>query len=122
MGELLHRGDDSVVGAQPVGDTDREITTQQAAEILGVSRPTVVRLITDGELKAHIPGAERRKLFMAGVLTYREELDARRNQFIAESSAAYDEAEPGDMAGLLAEARGAHQRSKCRTAALTPTS
>ncbi len=87
---------------------DQEITTQQAAEILGVSRPTVVRLITDGELKAHIPGAERRKLLLTDVLAFREDLRARRNEFITESSAAYDDAEPSDMAELLAEARKAH--------------
>jgi excisionase family DNA binding protein len=86
---------------------DQEITTQQAAEILGVSRPTVVRLIEDGELPAHVPGAERRKLLLADVLAYREQLRARRNRFITESSSAYDDAEPGDVAALLAEARKA---------------
>jgi excisionase family DNA binding protein len=44
---------------------DEEISTQQAAEILGLSRPTVVRLIQDGELHAHAPGAVRRKLRLA---------------------------------------------------------
>lgn len=85
----------------------QEITTQQAAEILGMSRPTVVRLIEDGELPAHVPGAERRKLLLADVLTYREQLRVRRNQFITESSTAYDEADPEDAAKLLAEARKA---------------
>lgn len=86
---------------------DQEITTQQAAEILGVSRPTVVRLIEDRELPAHVPGAERRKLLLADVLAYRAQLRARRNRFITESSAAYDDAEPDDVAALLAEARKA---------------
>lgn len=84
---------------------DQEISTQQAAEILGVSRPTVVRLIKDGDLRAHIPGAKRRRLLLADVLAYREELYARRNQFIAESSASYDDIEPSDITELLAEAR-----------------
>ncbi len=71
---------------------DQEISTQQTAEILGVSRPTVVKLIEDGELSAHVPGAVRRKLRLADVLAYREELRARRNRFITESAAAeYDE-------------------------------
>lgn len=86
---------------------DQEITTQQAAEILGMSRPTVVRLIEDGELSAHVPGTERRKLLLADVLAYREQLRARRNRFITESSAAYDEAEPEDTAALLGQARKA---------------
>lgn len=86
---------------------DEEISTQQAAEILGVSRPTVVRLVEDGELPAHVPGAERRKLLLADVLAYRAQLRARRNRFITESAAAYDGAETDDVAALLAEARKA---------------
>jgi excisionase family DNA binding protein len=86
---------------------DQEITTQQAAEILGMSRPTVVRLIDDGELPAYIPGTERRKLRLADVLAYREELHERRNRFITESSDAYADTEPDEIATLLAEARKA---------------
>lgn len=86
---------------------DQEISTQQAADVLGLSRPTVVRLIDSGELTAHVPGATRRKLLLADVLVYREELRARRNRFITESSAGYDDAEPTDTADLLAEARKA---------------
>ena len=84
---------------------DQEISTQQAAEILGLSRPTVVKLIDDGELSAHVPGAVRRKLRLADVLAYREELRARRNQFITETSAEYDESDSEKIADLLAEAR-----------------
>jgi len=84
---------------------DQEISTQQAAEILGLSRPTVVKLIDGGELTAHVPGAVRRKLRLADVLAYREELRARRNQFLTESSAEYDAAGADEVAELLAEAR-----------------
>ncbi|MCV7197922.1 helix-turn-helix domain-containing protein [Mycobacterium angelicum] len=84
---------------------DREISTQQAAEILGLSRPTVVRLIEDGELHAHVPGAVRRKLRLADVLAYREELRARRNRFITESSAEFADADADEVAELLAEAK-----------------
>ncbi|MGH3451612.1 MAG: excisionase family DNA-binding protein [Haloechinothrix sp.] len=84
---------------------DQEISTQQAAEILGLSRPTVVRLIDEGELRAHVPGAVRRKLRLAEVLAYREELRARRNHFITESSAEYDDEDADDVAALLKEAR-----------------
>lgn len=84
---------------------DQEISTQQAAEILGLSRPTVVKLIDEGELPAHVPGAVRRKLRLTDVLAYREQLRARRNQFITDSSAAYGD--PGDdgLDELLAQAR-----------------
>lgn len=83
---------------------DQEISTQQAAEILGLSRPTVVKLIDEGELTAHVPGAVRRKLRLADVLAYREELRARRNQFITETASEYDEADADEVAGLLEKA------------------
>lgn len=84
---------------------DQEISTQQAAEILGLSRPTVVRLIDEGDLSAHVPGAVRRKLRLADVLAYREELRARRNRFITESSGEYDDGDGEEVAALLAESR-----------------
>jgi excisionase family DNA binding protein len=84
---------------------DQEISTQQAAEILGLSRPTVVKLIEDGELPAHVPGAVRRKLRLADVLGYREELRERRNRFISDSEAAYNGIAEDEVAAYLAEVR-----------------
>lgn len=84
---------------------DREITTQQAAELLGLSRPTVVRLINDGELDATVPGSVRRKLRLSDVLDYRSQLYARRSRFIDESSEAYDDVDVDDAAELLDQAR-----------------
>ncbi|MGB8020677.1 MAG: excisionase family DNA-binding protein [Candidatus Nanopelagicales bacterium] len=37
------------------------LTTQQVADLLGVSRPTVVKLIENGELPAQTPGQRRRR-------------------------------------------------------------
>ncbi|GAB06362.1 helix-turn-helix domain-containing protein [Gordonia amarae] len=84
---------------------DEVISTQQAADLLGLSRPTVVRLIEEGELPAHVPGAVRRRLHVADVLAYRDELHQRRNNFIAESSAQFGDIEENEVADLLAEAR-----------------
>lgn len=84
---------------------DQEVTTQQAAEILGLSRPTVVRLIDDGELEAHVPGAVRRKLRLEDVLAYRLKLYARRSEFITESSQTYDDVDVDEVGSLVAEAR-----------------
>lgn len=86
---------------------DREVSTQQAAEILGVSRPTVVRLIEEGDLPAYVPGSVRRKLRLVDVLEYREVLRERRNEFIGASSAAYDDSDPDEVARLLTAARKA---------------
>ncbi|WP_217428183.1 helix-turn-helix domain-containing protein [Microlunatus speluncae] len=84
---------------------EQEITTQQAAEILGVSRPTVVRLINDHELPATVPGATRRKLRLRDVLRYRDHLHDRRSNFIAETAAEYGEVDPAEADDLLAEVR-----------------
>lgn len=111
--EQLHEIIKQVVTALSMGQSisimtrDKEITTQQAAELLGMSRPTVVRLIDVGELPAHVPGAERRKLRLADVLAYREQLRARRNEFITESSREYGDVDADDAVELLKRARKA---------------
>lgn len=100
--DALNRGQSVSIVAR-----DREISTQQAAEILGVSRPTVVGLINKGDLAATVPGAVRRKLRLADVLAYRDSLYQRRNAFITESSAEFEEMDAAEAAALLEEARRA---------------
>lgn len=101
--EALNRGQSVSLMAR-----DQEITTQQAAEILGISRPTVVQLIEKGELPAHVPGAVRRKMLLSDVLAYKDEIRSRRNTFIAESSREFEDASLDDVDQLLEEARRAH--------------
>jgi excisionase family DNA binding protein len=52
------------------------LTTQQAADLLGVSRPTVVKLVESGEVPAQTPGQRRRMIKLDDVLAYR----ARRRE------------------------------------------
>lgn len=59
-----------------------KLTTQQAADLLGVSRPTVVRLITDGTLPAERIG-NRHRLLLDDVLTYREQRRNRQYEALA---------------------------------------
>ncbi|MDV6376576.1 helix-turn-helix domain-containing protein [Deinococcus arenicola] len=54
-----------------------EISTQQAAELLGVSRPYLVKLVEAGELP-HRKVGPRRRLHLQDVLAYRERLEQTR--------------------------------------------
>lgn len=56
---------------------DEEVTTQDAANLLNVSRPYVVSLIERQELPCRKVGS-RRRLRLADVLTYREIQQARQ--------------------------------------------
>jgi excisionase family DNA binding protein len=55
---------------------DSELTTQEAADILGISRTYIVRLIDDDKLPARLVGTHRR-LRAADVLAYKARRDAR---------------------------------------------
>ena len=56
---------------------ESEIGTQQAADLLNVSRPYLVKLVESGTLP-HRKVGPRRRLHLEDVLTYRAGLDAQR--------------------------------------------
>ncbi|MGH3447271.1 MAG: helix-turn-helix domain-containing protein [Nocardioidaceae bacterium] len=104
--EALHSGRAVTVAPQSL-----TLTTQQAADLLGVSRPTVVRLIDGGHLRAEKVG-NRRRLLLDDVLAYRE--SRRQEQYAALDALAVEIEEEEDVADVLEELRATRKAVAAR--------
>jgi len=80
VAEVLARGDSITV--VPVG---REVTTQQAADLLNVSRQYLVRLLDEGRIPFRKTGKHRR-LRIEDVLAFKEKRDKDRRAGLRELS------------------------------------
>ena len=102
--EVMRQGKATLVA--PVG---LRLTTQEAADLLGVSRPTLVKLLEDGAIPFEKPNRHRR-VRLQDCLDFqarrRDEQRAAMNQLVEETSAlGLYEGSPADYATALKAAR-----------------
>ena len=76
---------------------DGELTMSQAAELLGVPRPTLARLLERGEIPFEKPSLHRR-VNLADLLAYKPRISERRSAVLAEMTA--EAAEGDDFHGV----------------------
>ena len=80
---LTELGEGNTVKLVPI---HAELTTQEAADLLNVSRPTLIKLLDDGEIPFHRSGI-RRKVRFADLRQYQETLEKNRLNVLDELNA-----------------------------------
>lgn len=89
-----------------VSPTSQVLTTQQAADLLGISRPTLIKALDEGQLPYTRSGTHRR-IALTDVLDYRER--RRRAQYAAIDALSVDVDETSDIEAALADLRRARK-------------
>lgn len=89
-----------------ISPTSQALTTQQAADLLGISRSALIKALDDGKLPYRRAGTHRR-LSLSDVLNHREE---RRNaQYAAIEALSADVDEASDITEVLRDLRAARK-------------
>lgn len=102
--------------AVTVAPVDQLLTTQEAADFMGISRPTLVKKLEDGLIEfERTTGGKHRRVRLIDVLQYRDEQRAERRKALrelvseAQRAGSYDEGtddvDVADIALVLKDAR-----------------
>jgi len=75
-----------LTGARDENEQNTELTTQQAAELLNVSRPYIVKLLDEGKIPSRAVGKYRR-FRVGGLMTYKQKDDQARAKVLDELTA-----------------------------------
>jgi excisionase family DNA binding protein len=79
---LTQLGQGNSVNITPI---HAELTTQEAADLLNMSRPTFIKLLDEGILP-HTRSGNRRKVAFVDVMSYKQSLDEKRQSALDELS------------------------------------
>ncbi|GMA21511.1 excisionase family DNA-binding protein [Arsenicicoccus piscis] len=93
-----------------VTPNDPVLTTQQAADLLGVTRPTLVKFLDEGRMPFERVST-RRKVRLQDVLEYRERRKEEQCRALAEVAAPFDDE---DLETVLAQAKAARKAVAAR--------
>ncbi len=88
---LTEIGQGNAVSISPI---HAELTTQEAADVLNVSRPFLVQLLEKGDIPFHKTGTHRRVRYQ-DVMDYKNSIDDERRKALAELAAQAQELDMG---------------------------